>query len=153
MALQPAALIIDASSEMQLLLLVLANGLMVPRALLTRQFMWFTGTCSGALLAASQLLLLKAAQLLHALQACPTGTGWVAAAQQSGCHVSGSTTGVCHAAAGQHAAHMAVLLPTLQVGGDRGLCAVAVVCLLSACWVLSQGWSFIVGEQHSQVAL
>lgn len=62
MALNPAAVVPETSAS-QLLLLVLANGLMVPRAVLTRQIMWFTGTCSGTLLAAGQLLVLG----LHSL--------------------------------------------------------------------------------------
>jgi hypothetical protein len=60
MSLQPAASPVPQSgfepqAVVQLLLLLLANGLMVPRALHTCTIMWFTGTCSGMLLAAGQL--------------------------------------------------------------------------------------------------
>lgn len=43
------------TSAHQQVLLVLASGLMVPRALLQRELMWFTGTFCGASLSAGQL--------------------------------------------------------------------------------------------------
>jgi len=67
MAFNPAA-IVSETSPSQLLLLVLANGLMVPRAVLARQVMWFTGTCSGTLLALGQLLMLGLHSLCAGLQ-------------------------------------------------------------------------------------
>jgi hypothetical protein len=67
----------------QLVLLLLVNGFMVPRALHTRSPMWFTGTCSGALLAAGQLAMLglqscssSAVATVHvAAAACSAATG------------------------------------------------------------------------------
>lgn len=59
-ALQPAQLLPDVSAGQQLLVFA-SCGLMVPRALTAGgELMWFTGTCSGALLAAAQLLVLGA---------------------------------------------------------------------------------------------
>ncbi|KIY96758.1 hypothetical protein MNEG_11204 [Monoraphidium neglectum] len=58
-SLSPATLLPAVSCREQLLL-VLASGLMVPRALLMGELMWFTGTCSGALLAVGQLLVVAA---------------------------------------------------------------------------------------------
>lgn len=70
LALHPGPVQPPNPSELGLLvLLVLANGLMVPRAIHTRQFMWFTGTCNGALLAAGQLLLLGLHTVSQSLQA------------------------------------------------------------------------------------
>ncbi|KAF8070904.1 maltose excess protein 1 [Scenedesmus sp. PABB004] len=54
-ALAPAQLLPGVSPGQQALL-VLAAGLQVPRALLMRELMWFTGTASAAQLAAAQLL-------------------------------------------------------------------------------------------------
>lgn len=56
-ALQTSELL-PAISPWQQLLLVFASGLMVPRALLLGELMWFTGTSSGAMLAAGQLAVL-----------------------------------------------------------------------------------------------
>lgn len=57
-AMSPLELL-SACSAGQQLLLVFACGLMVPRALLLGELMWFTGTSSGAMLAAAQLVVLE----------------------------------------------------------------------------------------------
>jgi hypothetical protein len=77
-ALLPALL--PAIAPREQLLLALASGLMVPRALLMAELMWFTGTCSGALLAAGQLLVVAShAAGLRAAAALGGGGGAAAA--------------------------------------------------------------------------
>jgi hypothetical protein len=83
LAVQPEQLRPDTSIS-QLLLLVLANGLMVPRALATKQFMWFTGTCSGTLLAAGQLVILAAHSVSRQMQLPLLSPSLVAVASAAG---------------------------------------------------------------------
>eukprot|EP00877_Chromochloris_zofingiensis_P002163 jgi/Chrzof1/11948/Cz06g15200.t1 len=52
-------------SSHQLVLAVLANGLMVPRALCQGELMWFTGTSCGAMLATAQYI------MMLSLGSCP----------------------------------------------------------------------------------
>jgi len=52
----------------QQVLLLFASGLMVPRALLARELMWFTGTCSATLLAAVQLVVMAVHAATTSLQ-------------------------------------------------------------------------------------
>lgn len=89
MSVQPGAGIAPGPSGFepqavgQLVLLLLANGLMVPRALHTCTIMWFTGTCSGMLLAAGQLVMLGLQNCISstsssravAAAACSTASG------------------------------------------------------------------------------
>ncbi|KIY93485.1 hypothetical protein MNEG_14477 [Monoraphidium neglectum] len=75
--LSPATLLPAVSCRKQLLL-VLASGLMVARALLVAELMWFTGTCSGAVLAVGQLLVVAAHVLGRGRQ--PPGEAAAAAA-------------------------------------------------------------------------
>jgi hypothetical protein len=83
LTVQPDQLRLTTSTS-QLLLLVLANSLMVPRALATKQFMWFTGTCSGTLLAAGQLVILAAHSVSRLTQPTLLTSSLVAAASAAG---------------------------------------------------------------------
>jgi hypothetical protein len=126
-ALYPGQVLADGPSLCQLLLLVLANGLMVPRALRTRQFMWFTGTCSGTLLAAGQLVVLAAHSLSRQLQ--PTLSSFTLRGQPA-LHWGGAALG-----RPSYSSH---------VGGVAGLACIALLLWL---WVtgrvLQQGWQWI----------
>ncbi|KAF6253605.1 hypothetical protein COO60DRAFT_1546013 [Scenedesmus sp. NREL 46B-D3] len=116
----------------QQLLLVLASGLMVPRALLQRELMWFTGTCSGSLLAAGQLGVL-------AVHHCVGGQLQ---------HGLGSNAAVS-AAAGAGAAQLqlwASRAASLEPCG-RAAATITAMCLalLVTCMVLQSGWLYIEG--------
>lgn len=128
-ALSPYELLPTISGQV-VLLLVLANGLMVPRALHTRQFMWFTGTCSGTLLAAGQLLLLALQSLLLggnlASSTQPLASTTAAAA-------ASRTVGACRGVAG-------------SCSGSVLSVAVVVLWLCVSGAVLQRGWQYILSQ-------
>lgn len=128
-ALHPRQALADGPGLGELLLLVLANGLMVPRALCTRQFMWFTGTCSGAMLAAGQVVVLAAHSLSRQLQ--PTLSSFT----------------VRSPVASPPALNWGALLPSCSSSHTGGCAGLACVALLLWLWVtsrvLQQGWQWI----------
>lgn len=111
-----------------LVLLVITNGLMVPRALYTKQFMWFTGTCSGTMLALGQLAVLTAHAFSRHFQqklVSPfTGLG--------SCSPWGLTASRCTSEA--------VALPGLGMG-------VLLAWLMFSAAVLQWGWRYIQSTQ------
>lgn len=136
LALHPEQLLPDTSTS-QLLLLVLANGLMVPRALATKQFMWFTGTCSGTLLATGQLVILAAHSVSRQLQlSLFTPSLVAAAASAAGAWVPVYNILPC-----------ALSLPSCSgslTGGSHGLLlGVLIAWLCFSVSVLQQGWRWI----------
>lgn len=140
LALHPGPVQPSSPAELAaLVLLVLASGLMVPRALHTRQFMWFTGTCNGALLAAGQLFLLGLHAVSQSLQLTTLPSthglsGAVAPSQQC---------------AGQLLGPLAGFSSLMWVGGSwfGGASGLAVGGLLVWLWLtgslLHKGWRFI----------
>lgn len=141
-ALHPAQLVPD-SSVGQLVLLLLANGLMVPRALFTRQFMMFTGTCSGALLAAGQLLMVALHSISCTLRLPTAALGASSAALAS----SGSAWSVPFGVL----MHLHSSRDGCMLSGTCGLPALTVAALVVWLWlclaVLHQGWQWIKAHQ------
>ena len=87
----PGSLLGDA-----MVLVLLANGLMVPRALQAGELMWFTGTATVTLLTAAQAVMLAltralagsvhASVMAHGMARCAAGRAWHGASLVGGAH-------------------------------------------------------------------
>jgi hypothetical protein len=118
-----------AAELAQLVLLVLAPALMVPRALLARQFMWFTGTCSSAMLYAGHAALLGAMKV-------EVSCGCAGVSHAHGCSTA---AGWSHAALG-------------GTGASAVVCAAAAVWLLLTAAVLRSGWAYMDAQDAAAAA-